>query len=130
MRTLPILSKVQPQKLFLVDCLGALLSATLLGLVLAKFEMTFGMPQNVIYILAALSCIFALYSFICFVNKSANWRPLMKIIATANLLYCCLTVGLMVYFYQKLTVLGLIYFVLELIIVIGLACIEWKIASI
>lgn len=120
---------IPPQKLFLVDSLGALLSAILLGLILARFEKIFGMPQNVLYILAVIPCIFTVYSFLCFLSKTAHWRPLMKIIAIANLLYCCLTAGLMVYFYQKLTVLGLIYFILEIIIVISLAFIEWKTAS-
>ena len=120
---------IPPQKLFLVDSLGALLSAILLGLVLTRFEKTFGMPQNELYILAVIPCIFTMYSFLCFLSKTKNWRPLMKIIATANFLYCCLTAGLMVYFYEKLTVLGLIYFILEIIIVISLAFIEWKTAS-
>jgi hypothetical protein len=129
MSVLPKLSKIFPKKLFLVDSLGALLSALLLGLVLTRFEKTFGMPQNVLYILATLPCIFAIYSFLCFVSETQNWRLFMKIIATANLLYCCLTAGLMIYFYEKLTVLGFIYFVLEIIIVISLAFIEWKTAS-
>jgi hypothetical protein len=123
------LGEIQPQKLFLVDSLGALLSAILLGLVLIRFENTFGMPQNVLYALAVIPCIFSIYSFLCFLRKTAHWRTCMKIIATANLLYCCLTVGLMVCFYERLTVLGLIYFVLEIIIVISLAVIEWEIVS-
>jgi hypothetical protein len=123
------MNKIFSKKLFLVDSLGALLSAILLGLVLAQFEKTFGMPQNVLYILAVLPCIFAVFSFVCFFSKTTNWRPLMKIIATANLLYCCLTAGLMVYFYQNLTVLGMTYFILEIIIVMSLAYLEWKTAS-
>lgn len=129
MNILLTLNKIQPQKLFLVDSLGALLSAILLGLVLALFEKTFGMPQNVLYALAVIPCVFAVYSFLCFLSKTAHWRPFMKIIAIANLLYCCLTAGLMIYFYQQLTILGLIYFVLEIMIVMSLAFIEWKTAS-
>jgi hypothetical protein len=130
MKSLLILSKIQPQKLFLIDSLGALLSAMLLGLVLARFEKMYGMPQNMLYVLSVIPCVFAVYSFFCFLSKTENWRPLMKIIATANVLYCCLTAGLMVYFYPQLTVFGLIYFVLELIIVVSLAFIEWKTASV
>ena len=121
---------MQPPKLFLVDSLGALLSALLLGLVLTQFEKTFGMPQQVLYVLSVIPCVFAVYSFLCFLSKTIHWRFFMKIISTANLLYCCLTLGLMIYFYQQLTVLGLLYFVLELIIIINLAYIEWKTASI
>ena len=120
------MSKMQPKKLFLVDSLGALLSAILLGFILARFEPTFGMPQKVVHVLAVIPCIFSLYSFFCFFIKIGNWKPYMKIIAIANLLYCCLTFGLMVYYYQQLTVLGLIYFILEIIVVVILAFIELK----
>ena len=58
-----------------------------------------------------------------------NWKPYMKIIAVANLMYVCLTAGLIVYLYQKLTILGLTYFVLEIIVVIILAILELKTAS-
>lgn len=117
---------MQPRKLFLVDSLGALLSAILLGLVLARFEPTFGMPQNVLYVLAVIPCIFSIYSFFCFFKNIRKWQLYMKIIAIANMLYCCLTLSLMMYFYQKLTVLGLLYFGLEIIVVVVLAFIELK----
>jgi hypothetical protein len=126
---LPKLREIPPQKLFLVDSLGALLSALLLGLVLAQFDKTFGMPQNVLYVLSVIPCIFAVYSFLCFLIKTTYWRFLMKIIATANILYCFLTLGMMVYFHPQLTVLGLLYFTLEIAIVVILACIEWKTAA-
>lgn len=54
----------------------------------------------------------------------------MKIIATANLLYCCLTAGLIVVYYQELTVWGLTYFVLEMAVIVVLAAIEWQTASV
>jgi hypothetical protein len=129
MSILSKLSEISPRKLFLVDSLGALLSAILLGLALIRFENIFGIPQNVLYVLSVIPCIFAIYSFLCFLSKAENLQPLMRIIAIANLFYCCLTAGLMVCFYQKLTVLGLIYFVLEIIIISILAFIELKIVS-
>ena len=119
------MNKIHSKKLFLVDSIGALLSAILIGLVLARFEPIFGMPHTVLYVLAVIPCIFSIYSFLCFLSKKRNLQSLMKIIAIANLLYCCLTVGLMIYFYQQLTIFGLIYFVLEIIIVVLLAIIEW-----
>jgi hypothetical protein len=120
---------VQSKKLFLADSLGALLSAILLVLVLAKFESIFGMPHTALYVLSVIPCIFSIYSFLCFCINTKNWKPFMKIIAIANLLYCCLTVGLMMYYYQQLSIVGLIYFVLEIIIVTTLSFIELKTAS-
>jgi len=106
-----ILDKISlyPKRLFLLDGLGAFLTAFFLGVVLVTFEDKFGMPQKVLY-------------------AKNNWRPYLKIIAVANLLYCCLTFGLVIFFYSKLTQLGLIYFLLEIFIIINLAIIELKVA--
>ncbi|AQG79762.1 hypothetical protein [Spirosoma montaniterrae] len=57
-----------------------------------------------------------------------SWKPYLRLIAIANLLYCGLTAGLMIYFYQRLTVWGLAYFVAEIIVVAGLALVELKTA--
>lgn len=124
-----ILNKINPKQLFLIDSLGALLSAILLGFILVRFENTFGMPARVLYPLSFIACIFSIYSLLCFLVKIGNWRICLKIIAIANLLYCCLTLGLIIYVYQKLTILGIIYFVLEIIIITILLIIELKTAS-
>jgi len=113
-----------------MDSLGALLTAIVLGLIFTRFENAVGMPQKVLYPLSFIACIFSIYSLFCYLIKIENWRPFLKIIAIANLLYCCLTIGFIFYLYQKLTVLGFIYFVLEIIIVTILAIIELKTASI
>ncbi len=41
----------------------------------------------------------------------------MRVIALANTLFCCLTAGLVVYFYAQLTALGVAYFVQEWFVV-------------
>lgn len=126
---LRILEKINPTRLFLIDSLGALLSALMLGLVLANLENVFGIPPGVLYFLAFIACIFFVYSFLCFKGNIENWRPYMKLIAIANLLYCCLTIGVIIYIPQKPTALGLLYFVLEIFAVTILATIELKVAS-
>lgn len=117
---------LDPRKLFLIDACGALLSAFLLGIILTRFESTFGMPRNVLYFLALVPCIFALYSFSCFFKMPEKWQPFLKAIAYSNQLYCCVTMGLVLYFYQQLTWLGVGYFVVEIVIVVTLAGIELK----
>jgi hypothetical protein len=42
----------------LIDSLGALLSALILGLVLTRWESVFGMPKRVLYFLAAIAAVF------------------------------------------------------------------------
>jgi hypothetical protein len=123
-----MIDRINPYKLFLVDGLGAMNSAVMLGLVLARFEKIFGMPTARLYPLAFLALLFSFYSFGCFVIKPQNWKPYLKAIAIVNLLYCTLTLFLISYLHQKLTPLGLIYFILEIMVVTLLAGIELKTA--
>ena len=117
------------KNLFLLDSLGALLSAIMLGLVLTRYETFFGMPADVLHILAIIPCVFCIYSFLCFLIKTKKERLYLTIIAVANLLYCCLTTFYIFKLYQKLTIWGLFYFIAEIIVVIVLALYELKIAS-
>jgi hypothetical protein len=84
---------VAPKQLFLMDSLGAVLSALLLGMVLTRFETAFGMPKKVLYFLAGLACICAVYSFSNYWRMKENWRSYLQAIAIANLLYCGLTIA-------------------------------------
>lgn len=117
---------LSPQTLFLIDGLGALLSAFLLGIVLTYFESTFGMPHKVLYFLSAFACLFALYSFWNYWKFKENWKPYLRVIATVNLLYCLLTASLVIYFRQELTTWGCLYFLLEMMVIIGLVVLEFK----
>lgn len=117
------------RKLFLIDSLGALLSALLYGVVLANLESVFGMPPKILYGLSFMAGLYAIYSGICYFLNLKNWQPFLKIIALANLFHCHLTIGLVFFHFQKITLLGLLYFVGELILVVSLAIIEWKTAS-
>jgi|APTNR8051073442_1049403.scaffolds.fasta_scaffold01243_6 hypothetical protein len=119
---------LSPKRLFLLDGLGACLTAFLLGVVLTAFNEHFGMPQKTLNILALIALVFAFYSFFCFFFIGNNWRLFLKIIAAANLLYCCLTITLVIYFYPHLTVLGVIYFLLEIVVVCALVFIELRFA--
>lgn len=120
---------LQPQKLFLIDSTGAFLSAFLLGVVLVSLERSFGMPRNVLYFLSISACMLGIYSFMCYVLLNEHWKPYLQMIAFANLLYCCLTIGLVLYWNKALTNLGLLYFLSEVGIVITLALVELKTAS-
>lgn len=105
-----------PRKLFLVDAFGAVLSAFSLGVLLVLFENHFGMPKEKLYYLAAVAVAFAVYSFRCYFRFPNNWRLFLAIIAASNFIYSLVTLCLIVLLYQDLTILGLIYFILELII--------------
>ncbi len=114
------------KKLFLLDGFGALLSAFLLGVILVQFESAFGMPRKVLYGLSFAPCVFAVYDFICYFKIKENWRTFLKIIAYANLLYLCASIGLLIHHYPKLTGLGVSYFLLEFVVVLIVVWLELK----
>lgn len=116
----------EPKKLFLIDGLGAIVSAFFLGVILTKYEPSFGMPKTALYFLALIACFFTVYSISCYFLVVKNYRPYLNGIAIANLSYCCITIALVLYFYQKLTILGWTYFVLELIVLGVLTRLEGK----
>jgi len=115
-----------PKRLFLIDSLGALVTAFMLGVVLVRLEHIFGMPRSVLYILSLVALGFMVYSFCCYLFVGKNWRPFLTVIAIANLLYCCVTLGLIFYLWEQLTTLGVVYFLGEIIIIVALVHIELK----
>jgi len=119
----------KPSQMFLIDSLGAVLSAFLLGFVLVQLEYLIGMPKKELYFLALIACGFAVYSFLCYWRTPRNWRLFLKIIASSNLIYCFISIGLVVYHYEKLSDLGLLYFIIEFMILIIIATVEFKVAT-
>ncbi|MBK6621861.1 MAG: hypothetical protein IPG32_13700 [Saprospirales bacterium] len=119
----------KPKILFLVDSIGALLTALLLSTVLRTFDEYFGMPQTILAYLSIIPVIFCLYSISCFFLLTDTWKPFLRAISIANLIYCCLTMGLVIYYFQSLTILGVTYFVVEVAIVCALVFIELKTAN-
>ena len=116
--------KIVPQKFFLIDSAGAFLTAFLLFLVLRPLNEYIGIPKDVLSVLSLIAILFCLYSLICFFLVNENWRFYLRLIGVFNLLYCCLTLSFVVYFYAQLTILGLTYFLLEIVLIAGLVCLE------
>ena len=106
------------RRLFLIDGQGALLSAFFLGVVLVYFEENIGMPGPTLYFLAVIASGFAVYSLSCYLIQPVNYRPYVLAIATLNLLYCSLTLGLVIYHRNSLSLLGFSYFILEIIVIV------------
>ena len=121
--------KSNPRKLFLIDGLGGGLSAFSLGIVLANYESTFGMPKHELFYLSLVACLFAIYSLSCYLFKPKNWRAFIKFIAIANLCYCIITLILVFKLQEDLTHFGTLYFLLEIVIVVSLAMLELRTSS-
>lgn len=112
------------RQMFAIDALGALLSAVMLGGVLPLLSFYIGMPNDTLYLLAALAGAFMLYSSSCyFLSLGAVW---LMGIALANSAYCLLTLCLLYLHYKQLTTLGLIYFLVEAAVIVGVVYLEVK----
>ena len=114
------------KKLFLIDSIGAFLTAFILFAILSRYEERFGMPRKVLYVLSVMACIYAIYSIYCYYFIEHPWRPFLKIIGIANLLYCMLTIRLVIAYHHSITILGFIYFLLEISVIGCLVIIELK----
>ncbi|MFW5760909.1 MAG: hypothetical protein ACOCXH_08025 [Cyclobacteriaceae bacterium] len=117
------------KRIFLIDAIGAFVTASLLSLVLARLEPIFGMPERVLYFLAAIALVFAIYSFLCSRFVKEKWAIYLRGIAMANTLYCMFTLGLIIYWQESLTWLGKAYFIGEILVVMGLVILELKISK-
>ena len=115
----------KPSKIFLIDGFGAFLTILFLGtLTLLKSKLQLGMPLKILVLLTFIAACFSIYSFWCSSFVKNKWPFYLKIIVLANSLYCILTIGLLVFFYNQLSVLELIYFSVELIILFFLIFFE------
>lgn len=121
--------KSNPKQLFLLDGLGAILSAFLLGVVLVRLERLFGIPASTLYFLAAFPVIFAMYDLFCYHQEKNRLGPFLQGISVINLLYCCVSIGFAFYHSGTITGLGWSYILIEIFIVVNLAILEFKVAK-
>lgn len=119
----------KPNMLFLIDSIGAIFTAFFLFVVMRQFNGYFGMPKTVLTYLAVIAICFCIYSTACFIFLKAIWVPFIWLIGIANLLYCVLTTGLLIKYYPLLTIMGTIYFLIEILIICGLSYVELNVAK-
>lgn len=117
---------LKPKYIFLIDGLGAIITVVILFSVLRPFNEYVGIPQTTLTYLSLIGVFYFLYSITCFLLLKNNWQPFLRAISFANLLYCCLTIGVLICYYPSLTILGVAYFLAEIVVVCGLVFIELK----
>lgn len=121
-----MLESLSARKLFLVDSAGALLTAVLTGFVLVRMQPVFGMPQKPLLFLSAIAFMFSVYSLLCYFFVRRWPAPFLKMMALMNFLYCSLTLALVVYHRDVVTIWGWLYFLGEAVIIIMLVMAELK----
>lgn len=118
-----------PKKLFLTDGIGAMLTAFFLFIIMRQFNEYFGMPQTILTCLSVIAICLCIYSTLCFLFLKEFWITFLIILGMANLLYAALTTGMLIIYYPQLTLIGLIYFLIEIVMICGLAYIEFNVAT-
>jgi hypothetical protein len=118
-----------PKALFVIDCVGALISVFLLAVVLPRFEALFGIPRATLFFLALFPCLFAVYDLNCFISVGRNPGRYLKIIAIMNFGYCIISLITAMYQYNDITLFGWLYIVGEVMLVVVLAVIEFQVAK-
>lgn len=117
---------LKPKNIFLVDSFGALLTSISLYFILRNFNAFFGLSKEIFEFLSIIAFAYFVYSISCYFLVKQNWKSFLKVICTANILYCALTFGILVYNYESVSIFGIIYFLVEITIIIGLVSLETK----
>jgi FtsH-binding integral membrane protein len=117
-----------PRALFLVDGVGALVTALLVGVVLPTLGEHIGTPRPVLRALALTAAVFAAYSLTCAATRPTRWPGYLRGIALANAGYCLVTAALLIRFSATLQALDWLYFVGEIVVVCALVTLELRVA--
>ncbi len=117
-----------PKAIFLTDSIGAFLSAFCLLIISIFYNDFFGIDPSTLQLITILPIIFCIYSASCFIFIKHSYRPFIQIIAIANLLYCLITLVFISYFFTSISILGLSYFILEIIVIAYIVYLEFTVA--
>lgn len=118
-----------PKLLFLVDGIGALLTLVFLSILLPAIQQFIGIPIKALYFLAIIAFILLLYSTVCYLLNPLKYKFFIKIIAVANIIYCFITVGAVIFYCDQMTLWGFLYFGLETFIILALVTLEFRVAG-
>lgn len=113
-----------PKQLFLIDSIGAFFTGFILVLIQFSLNAYVGMPIKVLSVLILIAFGYSTFSLFCFCFVKQNWQVFLTIVYIANLLYCLLMLVLVALFFSDLTRIGIIYFVLEICVIVILALVE------
>ncbi len=115
------------KNIFILDAVGALISAACLGIVLPMMQNWVGLPVTTLYFLSMFPMLFAVYSLSCFYYVDHANPKWLNIISTLNTLYCILTFSILCFHWNDVQNFGALYFISEIIIVLWVVAVERKI---
>lgn len=118
--------KVKPNNIFLLDGIGAFVTASIIYLVLNSNNEFIGLSSKALIPLSLVAFVFCVYSITCFFLVKRYWQTFLKTIIVANTMYCLTTIGVLFYSHKTVTTLGLFYFIGEIIVIGILVALEIK----
>ena len=113
------------QPIFLIDGIGAMISALFLGFMAFIYNIS-KMPEQHLFLLVGIAGLLAIYSMTTYYLAPFNWKKYLSIIAIANSFYGGLTIFLLNKNMDSLSLIGKVYFIGELIIIAFLVAYEFK----
>ncbi len=116
-----------PTTIFIVDGIGALLTAFSLGFILVRFEEVFGIPSQALYKLAVIPIIYLGFDIFSYQQGQKHVGRNLTILAVLNLIYCCISLGIGIYHFQVLKIWGWLYIFNEIIIIVILSMFEIRV---
>ncbi len=115
--------KLNEKNIFLLDGIGAAVSAATTGIILPPFSEWIGLSPANLRLLGLVGLVLAAYSLTCFFVVSRPKQPMLLAIICANLLYCLLAL-LIATLSPDLAMLGRAYFIGEVAIITGVVLLE------
>ncbi len=122
--------KSKPKTIFIIDSIGAFLSSFCLFIISRFYSNYIGIDSSKLILLTILPNIYCIYSACCYLLVKQKFKLFIRVIAIANLLYCLITMFIIGFHYDHLTILGFTYFILEIFIIAFLVNVEFKISNI
>lgn len=116
------------RRLLLVDAIGALVSAVMLGFVLPFVQQHIGLSVELLHLLAIIAVALSVWSAMSYLFSAARWRTFLLITACANAGYCLFTGSVLVRHAVVMEPIGWLYFVGEMALVLLLLGHELRVA--
>ncbi|MDB2657016.1 hypothetical protein N9Y60_03055 [Crocinitomicaceae bacterium] len=128
-----LFSKINKQNIFLIDGVGAMVTAALLFFLLGSFPSFFGVPNYLLVVLSGIAFTFAVYSLTCHLllrsERLKRNREALRIIALMNIGYCILTIVSMIELRSTISVWGMLYFIGEIMLILVIAFTDIRLAK-
>lgn len=119
----------RPKQLFLLDAIGAFITATFIGIVMRNHNDIFGLPPQEAFVMSAIAYSFFCFSGFCYLFVKDNHYKYIFIIASANSLYILLSFFIFLNHFKDLTPFGIVYLISEMVTIMLLVTLEFSVAK-